>query len=80
MGCYGSGKRVKLGAVRGRSVAEQLARLLSLFRGIGGGRIYVNEFRSVLTPLNGEDGLQYVYTGQPDLGTWFPDPPAPPAE
>jgi hypothetical protein len=67
-------KRVKLSAERGRSTAEQIARLLSAFKGSGGGRFYVNEFCSVFSPINGTDGLQYIYIGQIDLDSWFPDP------
>ena len=67
-------KRVKLSANSGRSAAEQIARLLSAFKGTGGGRFYVNEFCSVFSPINGTDGLQYIYIGQIDLDSWFPDP------
>jgi len=67
-------KRVRLSAHRGSAVAEQVARLLAAFKGTGGGRFYVNEFRSVFTPINGDDGLQYVYIGQIDLASWFRDP------
>lgn len=67
-------KRVRLSAERGRATAQQIARLLSGFKGSGGGRFYVNEFRSVFTPLNGLEGLQYIYIGQINLDIWFPDP------
>ena len=66
-------KRVKLSAERGRTVAEQVARLLSAFKGPGGGRFYVNEFCSVFSPINGADGLHYIYIGQIDLDSWFPN-------
>lgn len=69
-------KRVKLSVERGKSAAEQIARLLSTFKGSGGGRFYVNEFSSVFSPINGTDSLQYLYIGQIDLGSWFPDPMA----
>jgi hypothetical protein len=71
-------KRVKLSAARGRSAAEQIARLLSAFKGSGGGRFYVNEFRSVFSPINGADGLQYIYVGQIDPDAWFRQPLAGP--
>ena len=67
-------KRVKLSAERGKRAATQIARLLSAFKGTGGGRFYVNEFCSVFSPINGADGLQYIYIGQIDLESWFPDP------
>jgi hypothetical protein len=53
-------KKVRLSAERGKSAAEQIARLLSAFKGPGGGRIYVNEFCSVFSPINAADGLQYL--------------------
>lgn len=28
------------------------------------------------SPINGTVGLQYIYIGQIDLGSWFPDPMA----
>lgn len=67
-------RRVKLSRERGKTVAEQIARLLSAFKGTGGGRFYVNEFRAVFTPVNGNDGLEYIYIGQIDLDSWFTDP------
>jgi hypothetical protein len=70
-------KRVKLSAEKGTSAAEQIARLLSAFKGSGGGRFYVNEFCSVFSPVNGTDGLQYIYIGQIDLDSWFPAPLVP---
>lgn len=67
-------KKVKLSAHRGRDVAGQIARLLSIFKGSNGGRFYVNEFCSVFTPVNGADGLEYIYIGQIDLASWFENP------
>jgi hypothetical protein len=67
-------KRVKLSAEKDRRSAEQIARQLSAFKGSGGGRFYVNEFSSVFSPVNGTDGLQYIYIGQIDLDSWFPNP------
>jgi hypothetical protein len=51
-----------------------VARLLSAFKGTGGGRVYVNEYCSLFTPVDGENGMQYVYIGQLDLGSWFTNP------
>lgn len=67
-------KRIRLSAEKGRSGAEQIARMLSAFKGSGGGRFYVNEFCSVFSPINGTDGLQYLYIGQIDLDSWFANP------
>jgi len=67
-------KRVRLSTERSKSAAEQIARLLAAFKGSGGGRFYVNEFCSVFSPINGADGLQYIYIGQIDLDSWFPTP------
>lgn len=66
-------KRVRLSSKRGKSVAVQVARMLSTFKG-GSGRFYVNEFCSVFCPVNAAEGLQYVYVGQMDLASWFPAP------
>jgi hypothetical protein len=65
---------VKLSAEKGKSAAEQIARLLSAFKGSGGGRFYINEFCAVFSPINGTNGLQYLYIGQIDLDSWFPAP------
>jgi hypothetical protein len=70
-------KRVKLSTKIGKSAAQQIARLLYAFKGTGGGRFYVNEFGSVFSPINGSEGLRYVYFGQIDLDSWFPNPLAP---
>ena len=67
-------KRVKLSATRGKSAAQQIARLLSAFKGAAGGRFYVNEFGAVFSPINEDEGLRYVYFGQIDPESWFPDP------
>jgi hypothetical protein len=69
-------KRVKLSAEKGKSAADQIARLLSAFKGSGGGRFYVNEFCSVFSPIKGTDGWEYIYFGKIDLDSWFPDPTA----
>ena len=67
-------RRVKLSKERGTQVAGQVAKLLAAFKGHGGGRVYVNEFCSVFSPITGEEGLSYIYIGQIDLESWFPDP------
>ncbi len=67
-------QRIRLSKKRSKATAEQIARLLSIFKGTGGGRIYVNDFCAVFSPINGEDSMEYVYFGQIDLATWFPNP------
>jgi hypothetical protein len=67
-------KRVKLSGMRGQPVARQIAKMLFAMKGAGGGRIYVNEFCAVFSPITDDDGLRYVYFGQIDLDSWFPDP------
>lgn len=67
-------RRVRLSVEKGRSAAQQIARLLSAFKGVGGGRFYVNEFCSVFSPISGADGLKYIYIGQIELDSWFPNP------
>jgi hypothetical protein len=66
-------RRVKLSAKRGAAAAAQMARLISMLKGPGGGRFYVNEFGCVFSPMNDETGLDYVYFGQIDLNSWFPE-------
>jgi hypothetical protein len=66
-------KRVKLSAKRGRPAAAKMARMLSAVKGPGGGRFYVNEFGTVFSPINSDEGLEYVYFGQIDLESWFPE-------
>jgi hypothetical protein len=66
-------KRVKLSVKRGSGTAAQMARLLSTLKGPGGGRIYVNEFTCVFSPVSDGDVLDYIYFGQVDLNSWFPE-------
>ncbi len=67
-------QRIRLSKKRSKTTAEQIARLLSIFKGAGGGRIYVNEFCSVFSPINDDEEMEYIYFGQIDLATWFPKP------
>ena len=66
-------KRVKLSGKRGSATAAQVARLLSMLKGPGGGRFYVNEFSCVFSPVSDGDVLEYIYFGQIDLKCWFPE-------
>jgi hypothetical protein len=66
-------KRVRLSNKRGRVTAAQMARLLSAIKGPSGGRFYVNEFRCVFTPIDNGESLHYIYFGQIELDSWFPE-------
>jgi|HubBroStandDraft_6_1064221.scaffolds.fasta_scaffold760694_2 hypothetical protein len=67
-------KRERLSDKRGKAAALQISRLLYAMKGAGGGRVYVNEFWAVFSPITDGDGLRYVYFGQIDPNSWFPDP------
>jgi hypothetical protein len=45
-------------------------------RGHLGGRFYVNEHSAIFTPVDKGDGngLNYIYCGQIDVNSWFPQP------
>lgn len=45
-------------------------------KGHAGGRFYVNETGAIFCPVAEEDGIHYIYCGQLDLGSWFPEPKA----
>ena len=66
-------KRVRLSKKRDRATAAQMARLLAALKGPNGGRFYVNEFLCVFTPIDSGESLDYVYFGQIDLDSWFPE-------
>lgn len=56
-----------------RKVCQQLARI----KGISGGRFYINEFQQLFAPVNGSEGVEYLYIGRLEsLGHWFPKPHA----
>jgi hypothetical protein len=67
-------KDVFLSAKRGKTVAGQLARMLAVLKGPGGGRFYVNEFGAVFSPVTNEEGMNYIYFGKISMDSWFPDP------
>ena len=66
-------KRVRLSTKKGRATAAQIARMLSALKGPSGGRFYVNEFSCVFTPVDDGETLNYVYFGQVELSSWFPE-------
>lgn len=64
-----------LGANRARGVASQVAAV----KGWKGGRFYVNEHRAMFAPMTAGDGngIDYIYCGEIDLHSWFPEPEVP---
>lgn len=69
---------VRLSKVVGVEAAERLAARLRSVKGFDGGRVYVNEWRALFTPLKaGSDQWRYVYLGQlEERDAWFPKPHA----
>lgn len=71
-------RRVQLSKLLGdKSAVLRSARLVANVRGTQGGRFYVNEHGAMFTPVGAGDGngLDYVYCGQIERATWFPEPP-----
>ena len=52
--------------------AETVARPIKAIKGDQGGVFYVNEFRSIFTPVQEEGVYRYAFVGQLDTGLWFP--------
>src|SRR5262249_42309878 len=67
-------KDVLLSSKRGKMIAAQIARMLAVLKGPGGGRFYVNEFGAVFSPVSNEEELNYIYFGKITMDSWFPDP------
>jgi len=65
---------VLLSSKRGKAIASQIARMLAVLKGPSGGRVYVNEFGVVFSPVSDDNGMNYVYFGQISMDAWFPDP------
>lgn len=61
------------------AAATQLARRLGALKGMGGGRVYINEAMEFFSPVDKEDRIDYVYLGSLDEDQWFeaPDVPRP---
>lgn len=63
----------KLSSHIGQHQAGLMAKLISAVKGWAGGRFYVNEWRQMFAPVDGEDGLKYWYIGHLDAEEpWFP--------
>ncbi len=71
-------KKVMLSAVLNNknAVARSVETIYNI-RGHQGGRFYVNEHKAIFTPVDKGDGngLDYIYCGQVDILSWFPEPP-----
>jgi hypothetical protein len=67
-------KRVKLSKTLDPTTAAEVAGMIREHKGYGGGRFYVNEFRSVFAPIQEGYEWQYIYVGELDLEKWFPEP------
>jgi hypothetical protein len=70
-------KDLKLSKAIGLHAAQTVAVKIRSVKGYAGGRFYVNEFRTVFAPIQEGREWRYVYVGQFDLATWFPEPHAP---
>lgn len=57
-----------IGEARARRVAQELGK----HKGYSGGRFYVNEFGNAFAPIEGRDGLEYVFLQKIDFACWFP--------
>ena len=73
-------KKVQLSKVlKDKSLVSKATTPISNVRGQQGGRFYVNEHQAIITPVDKNDGngLEYIYCGQIEYSTWFPEPPLP---
>jgi hypothetical protein len=73
-------RKVLLSKILGnRAAIAHAVRPVSAQRGHAGGRFYVNEHGAIFTPVAAGDGngIDYLYCGQIDLETWFPEPRIP---
>lgn len=68
-------KRVMLSKARDPQIAAEIAGMIGTYKGHGGGRFYVNEFRSIFAPIKeDDDGWNFIYIGELDMDKWFPPP------
>lgn len=70
-------KKVRLSEVCSPEAVRKFASRVSAIKGFQGGRFYINEWRAIFAPREGETGWEHVYIGQlaPDE-PWFPKPHA----
>ncbi len=70
-------KKVSLSNERSAEVARAVAMRILGHKGWQGGRFYVNEWRAMFAPRQGDAGWNYVYLGQLLAeDPWFPKPHA----
>jgi hypothetical protein len=72
-------RKVQLSKVLGdRTAVDRATKPVADLRGHQGGRFYVNEHGAIFTPVSAGDGngLDYLYCGQIDRNSWFPEPKA----
>lgn len=68
-------KEERLSRVIGKTKAAAVAKMIADVKGKSGGRFYINEFRQMFTPKDGEYGVEYIYIGKlEDMKNWFPKP------
>jgi hypothetical protein len=68
-------RRIFLSRHVGQEAAASIARRLLAYKGWGGGRFYVNEWRAMFAPVGADPSITAVYLGR--LGPtdpWFPKP------
>lgn len=62
----------RLSKLIGPEATNEVCALIREHKGFDGGRFYVNEFRSIFTPIKEGYDWQYIYVGELDLDKWFP--------
>jgi len=68
-------KEIRLSDYVGNEDAQNMAKRIAEFKGFEGGRFYINEHKTLFTPLQEGDVLRYIYIGQlSDKDAWFPKP------
>jgi hypothetical protein len=62
--------------VKDTSARASLVRQIAAVKGHRGGRFYLNEHGAIFAPMGAGDGngLDYIYCGQVDLKSWYPEP------
>ena len=67
----------KLSNMIGPDAAQAVAARIRSVKGYAGGRFYVNECHAIFAPIQATGEWRYVYVGQLDLDSWFPEPHTP---
>lgn len=68
-------QKIQLSKVlRNPVVVRQAVAPIARVRGHGGGRFYVNEHGAIFTPIDKDNGLEYIYCGMINRVAWFPEP------